>query len=245
MRMVKISCLCPTYNRAPHQLVLLEEAIESFLRQDYEDSELVILNDTPGQTLFFEHPRVRIVNTPFRCASLGEKRNLLVALAQGELICVWDDDDISLPWRLSKSLEMLGDADYYNPEIYWQLHHDGLRHDSPMGWCYNASIYRKSTYEELDGTPNVSLGEDYQMDRKLRTRNVAQHPPLPIHDWYYIYRWGFSSVHLSESATDTLWNELGQKPIVQGQFRITPRWLMDYPALTAAHALKVSGSRLG
>ncbi len=45
---VKISCLCPTYNRGSGKLNLLQEAVECFRRQDNPDRELIIGNDTPG-----------------------------------------------------------------------------------------------------------------------------------------------------------------------------------------------------
>ena len=52
-----VSCMCLTYGR-PH---LLEEAVESFLRQDYRGlKELVVVNDLSDQHLAFEHPEVRI-----------------------------------------------------------------------------------------------------------------------------------------------------------------------------------------
>ena len=35
MHMPLVSCICPTYNRPPEYQHLVEEAIESFLRQDY------------------------------------------------------------------------------------------------------------------------------------------------------------------------------------------------------------------
>src|SRR5262245_8679210 len=55
-----VSCMCLTYGRPPH---LVEEAIESFLRQDYRgQKELIVLNDLFGQELRFEHPEVQIVN---------------------------------------------------------------------------------------------------------------------------------------------------------------------------------------
>ena len=45
-----VSCICLTYGR-PH---VLEEAIHSFLLQDYAGSkELIVLNDYAGQTLLF------------------------------------------------------------------------------------------------------------------------------------------------------------------------------------------------
>ncbi len=234
--MLKVSCLCPTYNRAPHNLRLVEEAIESFLRQDYPNKELLVLNDTPGQTLCFDHPEVRMVNTPFRCSTLGAKRNLMASMASGELICVWDDDDISLPWRLSKSVELLGDAEYYNAGRYWYLERGNLHHDHVCGTSYFTSIYRKTTYQELGGTPDLSLGEDQAMDAKLRTRKVAEQPPLPLEEWYYVYRWGVSPVHLSGVVGDTYYAALGKLPIVEGEFQLNPHWERDYVALTRLHA---------
>jgi GT2 family glycosyltransferase len=47
-----ISYMCLTYGRPK----VLEEAIESFLRQDYKgEKELVVLNDFADQTLVFDH----------------------------------------------------------------------------------------------------------------------------------------------------------------------------------------------
>ena len=50
-RVPLVSCICPTYNRPPRHQHLLEEAIASFLRQDYPNKELIVLNDCPGQEL--------------------------------------------------------------------------------------------------------------------------------------------------------------------------------------------------
>jgi glycosyltransferase involved in cell wall biosynthesis len=237
--MLKVSCLCPTYNRAPNNLRLVEEAVEGFLRQDYPNKELLVLNDTPGQTLRFDHPQVRILNTAARCSSLGAKRNVLAEEASGELLCVWDDDDISLPWRLSQSVRLLGDAEYYNAGCYWFLDQADLYHDHGTGTSYFTSIYRKSTYLELGGTPDMSMGEDQAMDEKLRTRRVARHPPLPLEEWYYIYRWGISPAHLSSVEGDTFYAALGKLPVARGEFQLEPHWEQDYTALTRAYAFLV------
>ena len=56
----KVSCYCPTYGRTSS----LEEAIYRFLNQDYDgEKELIILNDLQDQTLFFDHPEVKIINS--------------------------------------------------------------------------------------------------------------------------------------------------------------------------------------
>jgi hypothetical protein len=237
-----VSCLCPTFNRAPGALRLVEEAIESFLVQDYPYKELLILNDTPGQVLCYDHPQVRIVNTPFRCGSLGEKRNLMASLATGELLCVWDDDDISLPWRLSTSVRMLGKAEYYNSGAYWFMDQEGLHHDHGMGVAYFTSICHKIAYQDVGGTPSISMGEDFAMDRKLRGRHVAVVPPLSLDQWYYVYRWGPSPCHLSSVSGDSYYAALGTLPIATGEFRIHPHWEQDYVRLTRGH---VSALMLG
>ena len=54
-----ISCLMPTYNRIPGRQFLIDEALESFLLQDYEDKELIICNDTPGQKLLREEQEAK------------------------------------------------------------------------------------------------------------------------------------------------------------------------------------------
>lgn len=81
-----VTCVCPTFNRPSEGMELLEEAVESFLRQDYEQKELLILNDCPEQVLVCDAPGVRVVNFPSRFPSLGEKRNAGVRLARGTLI---------------------------------------------------------------------------------------------------------------------------------------------------------------
>ena len=84
LRKPLISCLCPTFGRCGSAWQhLLEEAVESFLRQTDAHSELLILNDHPAQELVFDHPRVRVVNHPSRFHTLGEKYNAMVSLAAG------------------------------------------------------------------------------------------------------------------------------------------------------------------
>ena len=72
-----ITCLMPTYNRCPDNKYLIDESLESFLLQDYEDKELIICNDTPKQELNFSHEGVRVFNLPERFPTLSDKDFLL------------------------------------------------------------------------------------------------------------------------------------------------------------------------
>jgi glycosyltransferase involved in cell wall biosynthesis len=146
-----VSCICLTYNRAPNHLYLIGEAVESYLRQTYpaDRSQLLILNDTPEQVLtvrshdtrYFppgDHiPGIHVLNIPWRFRTLGEKYLAAMGLAQGDILMWWDDDDISLPWRIERSVARLltpAKSDYYNPGGSWVqllgIHPSGLREGS-------------------------------------------------------------------------------------------------------------------
>jgi glycosyltransferase involved in cell wall biosynthesis len=229
---MKVSCICATYNRPPQHQWLLEEAVESFLRQDYLEKELIILNDCPGQELVCDAPDVLVINVPRRFHSHGEKLNAGIALAAGDLIAPWDDDDIMLPWRLSKSVERLADADYFNSCAFWFLDSQGLHQDHAMGVGQNGSLFTRSAFDVVDGYPHVSGGGDALLDRRLSSHpdvKQASSSALEVQEWYYIYRWGVSPTHLSGRKPHAEWyRQIGQRPIERGRYLLRPHWKEDY-----------------
>lgn len=231
-----VSCICLTYNRCPSHQFLLEECIESFLRQDYEEKELIILNDTPRQYVRSDAKGVIAINESCRFKTLGEKYNFAISCSTGELICGWEDDDISLPWRLSYSVEALGDFDYYNPQGEWYMTGSGLHWEHNQGCCHASSIFRRSAWEQVGGYPAVSGPQDQQFDGLLRSKcRTVKNPPLPKENWYYIYRWGVSPVHLSgHYPHDEFYEMIGAREIEEGDFFILPGWRKDYVALCEA-----------
>ena len=235
-----VSCICSTYNRAPTHTYLLEEAIESFLRQTYPNKELIVLNDCPGQELSCAAPGVRVINVPDRFPSLGEKHNAAIAAAHGELIAVWDDDDISLPWRLSLSVDRLGNADYFNPKRFWMMARDELLPDPKTNIGHNMSLYRRSAYESVGKYPPVGSGLDAALDQSLRravecvgSEHVSE-GALTYDELYYIYRWGVSAMHLSAAGSkpEEKYGNVGARPIEPGRFQLQPTWRQDYVAET-------------
>jgi glycosyltransferase involved in cell wall biosynthesis len=235
-----ISCLCPTFGRcgSPWQH-LLEEAVEGFLRQTDVHSELLILNDHPAQELVCHRPRVRVVNHPQRFRTLGEKYNTLVSLASGDLLAPWEDDDISLPHRLELSRERLGKLDYFNPRSHWFLDRHGLHADRPGAVGHNLSLFRRRAWQAVGGYPAVTGSQDAAMDRLLtghpRVRCRVEEGPLPLPEWYYIYRWGASPSHLSARRDmQGYYDSLAAAPAAAGRFALQPHWRQDYAALVAA-----------
>jgi hypothetical protein len=166
---------------------------------------------------------------------IGDKQNAAVGLARGELIAPWDDD-ISLPWRLSLSVERLGDADYFNPRCYWFLDNDGLHFDHPIGYAHGATLYRRAALEGVGGYPSQSLGEDAAIDAAFSALPgvdpLRGDKELTRSEWFFIYRWGVSPVHISSRVEEDFYREVGELPVVEGCFHLSPHWRRDYVAET-------------
>ena len=62
---------------------------------------------------------VRVINLGERFPTLSDKLAFMIDHARGDSFCRWDDDDLSLPWRLSLSLDRLGNALEWHAENYW------------------------------------------------------------------------------------------------------------------------------
>ncbi len=110
-----ISCLMVTRPN-PTRIAFAKHSIEDYCRQSYVDRELVVVVDgnAGGEDisalsahiyslgrgdirLHLSHPGVR----------LGGLRNLSVAIAAGDVICQWDDDDRFHPQRLETQIALL------------------------------------------------------------------------------------------------------------------------------------------
>ena len=93
-----VSCVMPTADRR----AFVPLAIAQFLRQDYANRELIVLDDGRDGVgdLIPSDPRIRYHRLDDRL-TLGAKRNLGGRLAGGALIAHWDDDDWMADWRLS------------------------------------------------------------------------------------------------------------------------------------------------
>ena len=92
-----VSVVIPAYNRA----ATIGAAIDSVLRQTWEDFELVVVDDgstdgTLAAARAVTDPRLRVVAAPHNLGAAGA-RNLGVAEARGTWIAFQDSDDEWLP----------------------------------------------------------------------------------------------------------------------------------------------------
>jgi glycosyltransferase involved in cell wall biosynthesis len=168
----------PTFNRRP----FVGKAIEYFLRQDYPAKQVVIVDDGTDSIQDLVPPArhefiyIRLTKkTP-----LGEKRNIAVENASGDIILHWDDDDWYANHRISYQVGALlesnsvmcglGGGWYYDitSDKFWRCQenlHNVLFYAGVIG---GSICYYKSLWRELGKFHrHAALAEDSYFLRKL------------------------------------------------------------------------------
>lgn len=106
--MTTVSVLCVTFNRQH----LIPFIIYQFKKQTYPNHlmELIIYDDSKNETFpGICDDNIRYIYDNQR-RPLGEKRNKLNALAKGDIIVWFDDDDYYFPERISKTVSALNSS---------------------------------------------------------------------------------------------------------------------------------------
>ena len=90
-------------------------AVDSALSQSWPHVEIIVVDDcsTDGtfedlQKLAIEHIEIRVFSNPTN-SGVAVSRNRILQEAQGEFVVFFDDDDTSLPDRISKQYERITD----------------------------------------------------------------------------------------------------------------------------------------
>lgn len=111
-----VSVIIPTYKRS----TMLTRAIKSVVNQTYQHIEILVVDDNePGdefsvaaKALIEElgYPQVRLV-TQLKHINGAVARNAGIREAKGEYICFLDDDDLYLPQKIERQIEILSKKD--------------------------------------------------------------------------------------------------------------------------------------
>jgi glycosyltransferase involved in cell wall biosynthesis len=242
-----VSCFCLTYGRPR----LLEEAIHSFLQQDYAGpKEMIVLNDYADQILELDHPEVQVINLPRRFRTLGEKMNAAVALASHDLIFTWDDDDIYLPHRLTFSLASFDPGKgFFKADSAWLWSNGKLSGPVAQSRFHAASCWSRALFDAIGGYAADGSGTDAIFEGELAARFPGSTASLAVtpEEIYYVYRWGGTgSHHLSGFGAAKPGQNFGyagfaakveqqarRGEIPLGHVVLQPHWKHDYPQLIA------------
>ncbi|TMC57248.1 MAG: glycosyltransferase [Chloroflexi bacterium] len=104
---MKVSVCVPAYNGAR----FIGEALDSILYQTFRDFELIVSDDaSDDETLAVvarrAEPRVRVERNPSRLGLVGNW-NRCLALAAGEYVCLFHQDDLMEPELLARQVALL------------------------------------------------------------------------------------------------------------------------------------------
>jgi len=182
-----VSCIMPTANRR----LFVPQSIRHFLRQDYANRELIIIDDGTDSIadLVPADKRIRYVRLNQR-QTIGAKHNLACELAQGEIIVHWDDDDWMAHWRLSYQAQKLlrnspstlcglSHLLFYDPHSNraWKYVYQagGRPWVSGATFCYFKSFWKQHRF------PDMNEGGDTVFVWELKDANVV---PLQDHTFY-------------------------------------------------------------
>jgi len=234
-----LSCKCITYGRVK----MLEEAIQSFLQQDYpaDKCELVIVNDYPLQILEYNHPQIRIFNLHKTFDTIGAKENFATEQCKGEIILQWDDDDIALPNHLQNVNKFFTEE---SDLLHW---HRAVYMDMPImrsitGVGNSGIVYSKRIWREMGGYPLENAGHDMSFVVKIKSisKNIVFAEPKD-EEVSWVYCWGGRGYHLSGAGTDTpdrpsiiqrhgayIESERLKGNIPIGIIKLNPHWNFDY-----------------
>ena len=184
-----ISVLTITYKR--HHL--LEEAIESFLKQlPLSECEMVIINDNADVNYVYDHPRVRIINNKKRFSSIAAKLEWGYKQCKYDYIYRLDDDDLLTPWALNNvkvDIQTNPGYDIYRSEgMYFFVNNKFQKESSNIN---NGNVYTKAYLDRIKW-PDKSGNED---DDITFHHNAKIYESKLKHTM--IYRWGMNTLHIS------------------------------------------------
>ena len=189
------TCITPTFGR----FKFLKEMYWSWLQQDYDNKELVILNDEINLKILSDDPRVTIINTPTRLPGLGAKRNELWKSVSSETkyILPFDDDDLFLPNHIRSLVNALQENPSYerakNRKHVMAKNNQFIEVNAKSPFFFGASCFDYKKVKEYRFDEMLVEGEDLEWMKRhnIKTFTVDSIPPT------FIYRQGMGIVHAS------------------------------------------------
>lgn len=190
-----VSVICPTYGRENYHANLYT----AFKNQNYENKELLVLDDSPSPSPFFttlQDPTVTYKHSPTRI-SIGEKRNILIRMSKGSIIAQFDDDDYYSPVYLDTMIQSLGNADFIKLSkwMIWR------RFDGSL-WEWDTRFFDKHHY--------IITGDN--ADAPLADASIVPSSELAAYIDQNTWGFGFSYVYKK-----SLWEECPYDDINAGE----------------------------
>jgi glycosyltransferase involved in cell wall biosynthesis len=182
---MKISVIMPSFleeyevdsnKSAQNREFKFQRAVDSFLMQKYDNSELIIVSDGCEKTIniindtyrsFIENEKIKLVSIPKQPFFSGFVRSKGIKKATGDLICYLDSDDMIGPFHLEAI------HTYYDSSLDW-MYYDDFLYDGDKRIQRNVAIafgrIGTSSFCHLTKTPiewQSGYGHDWLTIQKL------------------------------------------------------------------------------
>jgi len=158
----------PTRNRR----AFIRQTLSYFERQDYQNCELIIVDDGDDQVadLLPSDPRLHYITLP-RQTSIGEKRNIACEQARGDIIAHWDDDDWYAPHRLRHQVAPLlanqADITGLDTSCFFDL-------SQWQAWICTPELHRRLFVGDVHGGTLVYWRSVWQQVARYPERSLAE-----------------------------------------------------------------------
>jgi glycosyltransferase involved in cell wall biosynthesis len=195
-----VSVVIPTKDRSDK----LPIAVESVLQQTYSNLEIIVVDDgsTVPVSLEFTDPRIKIIHLD-KPKGVAAARNIALREAQGEFMCLLDDDDYYYPNKIEDQLNYL----FQHPEVdivyslmeynFWHkgkkketiIHKHELIYDMyNFKYCVNvihnnSTLFRKRVLERISFDERLTKYSDTQFYMAASLCCVIHHLPVVVAVW--------------------------------------------------------------
>ena len=218
----------------------MEEVVMSFVLQDTdEDMELVIANDCPEQPLACDVPGVRVVNRADPIPDASLKFHWAVDQCRGETISWWEDDDISLPWRISHSVDKMA-GEFYKQDRAWWFNH-GVNMGLTKSLLFGTSMFTRDLWDLSCGSTPYEWADKTAYDKMKAVAGPLGYfeEESTEETAFFIYMWAGRCQHDSangdqfKDGAEGRFKRFRHGVLTDPRFRpglhvLRPRWPVDY-----------------
>ncbi|SEB22396.1 Glycosyl transferase family 2 [Pedobacter hartonius] len=173
-----VTCIMPTANR-PNFVI---SAIDNFIKQNYSNKELVIIDDGKEsvENLIPNDQQIKYFFSK-SLGTIGSKRNIACDKAKGEFIIHWDDDDWYAPDWIVREVEALlnsgadicgiDQVQFFSPSQneYWMTKNRNSKHP----WLTGATLIYRKSFWNMHNFNDLQSGEDDDFVRNSRAKIFA------------------------------------------------------------------------
>lgn len=223
MNKLGVTCLQLSYGRPQ----LSVEAVECFLRQTYQNKKLIIINTHPSPVHFkIPYKNIEVHNiSPLN--RLSDVYRFGMDLIESEYFCIWDDDDLFLPWHIEDRMKFSLENPSFDAigHSHCLFSCDGIIKELAQNMFVSQYLYKNNGIRPDSG---IACWDSNWHDKPWK-RGIFSFPIRPS----YVYRWGTGENHISGMAGEDGQHEIYLRNIEDKKKLIfsspwEPKWNKSY-----------------